>query len=40
MGTMWGPPGVETIETTAMGGVWTTWGPCGDDGDNVEMMWG
>ena len=31
---------METMETTAMGGVGTTWGPSGDDGDNVGMMWG
>ena len=39
-GTMWGPRGVDTTETTAMGGVGTTWEPCGDYGDNMGTMWG
>ena len=29
---------VEPTETPAMGGVETTWGPCGDYGDNVGTM--
>ena len=37
---VWGPCGVETTETTAMGGVETAWGPSGGNGDNMGMTWG
>ena len=41
-GTMWRQYGVETTETTAMGGVETTWRPFKDYGDDMGMtgtMW-
>ena len=32
--------GVETTETTAMGGCGDDMGPCGDYGDDVGTTWG
>ena len=39
MGTTWGLMWGGDYGDHSHGGLGTTWGHCGDDGDNVGMMW-